>query len=360
MAMDEGTPPYEDYYQRHPEKTEVDTGNRRRAKESGTKLVQIDPINERLAISGFSRAWVMGRPDYLRHRPKEKLLPVGRAPQKKVSPDPGQMARKLKALGLHLGAGKVRIAELDQRWVYSHKPVPQYGEPYDFDYPYIVCLAVPQNPYFINSQTGLSHAWEVGWTYSWASFISYAMADYIRNLGWEARAIPTMNTPYLVSALFLDCGIGEDGRCGYTVTKEFGNNWRPGGVATDMPLVPDRPVDFGLQDFCDKCGICAETCPSGAIPKGEREVVRGYRKWHVDADKCYTYWNSIGHPCGVCQAVCPWSHANNWWHTVARELAQRVPSLRKLLIKGEEIFYNQNPKPDPKWMTEKVDFTLMD
>jgi hypothetical protein len=38
-------------------------------------------------------------------------------------------------------------------------------------------------------------------------------------------------------------------------------------------------------------------------------------------------------------------------------MAQRVPSLRKLLIKGEEIFYGQKPKPDPKWLKEKVDFT---
>jgi ferredoxin len=358
MAMNEGSPPFDDYYQRHPEKKNIDDENRKRAKKSGTMLVGQDPVNERLAISSFSRAWVMSRPDYLEHKASMKVQPVGRVSEKKIYPDPKQMTRKIKALGLHLGAGKVRVSELDQRWVYSHQPVPKYGEPYHLDYPYVICLAVPQSPFFMDNHTGLSANWEAGWTYSYASFISYVIADYIRSLGWEARAIPTVNTPYLVAPMFVDCGVGEHGRCGYVVTKEFGNNWRPGGIATNLPLVPNRPVDFGLQDFCEKCGICAEKCPPGAIPKGEQRIVRGYRKWHVNAEKCYTYWNTIGHACGICQSVCPWSHATNLWHKSIRELGQRFPWLRTALIKGEEVSYSHRPKPDPRWMAEKVSFVV--
>lgn len=355
MPLREGTPPFDDYYHRHPEKKDYDEKNRERAKRSGAERVANDPINEQLAISGFSRAWIMSRPEYLDHVATMRLLPVGWAPQKKVMPDPRQMTRKIKALGLHLGAGKVRIAKLDQVWVYSHKPIPEYGEPYELDYPNVICLAVPQSPFFIGSHTGLSQTWEVGWTYSYATFISYAVADFIRRLGWRAKPIPTLNTPYMVPPLFVDSGIGEDGRCGFTVTKEFGNNWRPGGIATDLPLVQDKPVDFGLQDFCKRCGICADTCPSGAIPKGGREVVRGFKKWHIDGEKCYAYWNSIGRPCGICQAVCPWNHANTRFHNGLRELAQRSRGLRTALVKAEEIFCSQGAKPDPGWMAERVD-----
>ena len=358
IAMKIGSSAYKDYYTRHPEKKALDDEHRDRAEKSGKKLVQEDPINERLSISGFSRGWIMSRPDYLEHRARMLVQPVGRVPEEKVYPDPHQMTRKIKALGLHLGAAKVRIAKLDQRWVYTHKAVPQYGEPYQLDYPLVICLAVPQSPYFMDNHSGLSENWEVGWSYSYASFISYAMADFIRTLGWDARAIPTLNTPYLVTPLFVDCGIGEDGRCGYTVSKEIGNNWRPGGIATDLPLIPDEPIDFGLQDFCDKCGICAEACPSGAIPNGGREVVRGYKKWHINAEKCYAYWNTIGHSCGICQSVCPWNHVNNWFHNSIRELAQRLPSLRKSLIRGEQLSYSHKPKPAPRWMTEKVEFKL--
>ncbi len=355
IPLREGTRAFEDYYQRHPEKREYDDRNRERAWRTGTERLANDPLNEQLAVSAFSRAWVMSRPDYLDHVARMNLLPVGRARQPTLVPDPRQVTRKIKALGLHLGAGKVRIAKLDQTWIYTHKPIPEYGQPYELDYPYVICLIVPQSPYFMQTHTGLGHAWEVGWTYSYATFISYAIADFIRRLGWQARPIPTLNTPYLVPPLFIGCGIGEDARCGYTVTKEFGNNWRPGGVATDLPLAPDRPVDFGLQDFCAKCGLCAETCPSGAITKGGREVVRGFRRWPVDGEKCYAYWNSIGRPCGICQAVCPWNHNNSWFHNGIREVAQRFPGLRTALVKAEEIFYSQRPKPDPKWMSERVD-----
>lgn len=94
IAMKEGTPPYEDYYQRHPEKYEIDDEIRKRAQKSAEKLVKNDPINERLSVSSFSRSWVMSRPDYLRHRANIKLVPVGRIQQEKVYPDPGQMTKK--------------------------------------------------------------------------------------------------------------------------------------------------------------------------------------------------------------------------------------------------------------------------
>ena len=194
---------------------------------------------------------------------------------------------------------------------------------------------------------------EVGWKYSYAPYISITMANLIRNLGWKARPLPAFNAPYIVGPVFVDAGIGEYGRCGYVVSKELGKNWRPGAVATDLPLTHDRPVDFGLQDFCEKCGICADRCPSGAIPKGRdaKVVVRGIRRWDLDDDKCYKYWTTIGHACGICQSVCPWNHRNNWFHNIVRELAEGFPALRPLLVKGEGLTYKHKPGPEPEWMT---------
>ena len=358
IALKEGSPPFEDYYNRHPEKKEIDADNRKRNQIVGRKKLDKDPVNELLAVSGYLRAWNMSRPEYIKHKSRVRVLAAHSVPQQKIYPDAKQMTRKIKALALHLGAGKVRIAKMNQRWLYSHRAVPPYGEPYELDYPYVICMAFPQNPYMTANQTGLSIDYDVGWHYSYGSFISYAISDFIRSLGWEARQSPTISTPYLIPPLFVDCGIGEDARCGYTMTKEFGINWRPGSLATDLPLVADKPVDFGAQDFCDKCGICAEACPSGAISKEGRQIIRGYRKWHIDADKCYTYWAAIGGTCGICQYVCPWNHVNNWFHNSIRETGQRIPWLRKFLIKGEELFYKNKPKPDPKWIAERVNFTV--
>jgi reductive dehalogenase len=356
-AMREGTPLFEEYYRRHPEKKEVDEENRKRSKKIAGIMMEKDPVNENLSASTFLRAWIMSRPEYIYQKGRVRVLPLHSLDLQKVHPDAKQMTRKIKALGLHLGAGKVRIARLDNRWVFSHKAVPVPKEEADHhpEYPYVICLAVPQNPYFTANHSGLSVNFDVGWHYSYASFISYAIADFIRSLGWSARPSPTISTPYLVTPLFVDAGIGEDGRCGYTVTKEFGNNWRPGSIATDLPLIPDKPVDFGLQDFCGKCALCAETCPAGAISGGGRQIVRGYKKWHIDADKCYTYWTAVGRTCGVCQAVCPWNHEHNLWHKIVREVAQRQPALRKFLIKGEALYYSHRAIPEPRWLAERVD-----
>ncbi|MGQ9655061.1 MAG: 4Fe-4S dicluster domain-containing protein [Thermodesulfobacteriota bacterium] len=359
IALDEGTEWYVDYYARYPERKEGDDRCRSRVRSVGERLLEKRPITEQMAISTFSRAWIFGRPDYFRHVARMKVMPTGlRANPKKAIPDPEQMTRKVKAFALYLGAGRVRIARLDKRWVYTRAPAPEYGKSYEEElpYPYVICMAFPQNLSYLRNHTSFGANLEVGWKYSYASFVSFALADYIKRLGWSARPSPTTNTPYLVPPLFIDCGIGEDGRCGYTLTNEFGNNWRPGGVMTDLPLVPDRPVDFGLQDFCDKCAICGEACPSGAIPSGGRSQVRGYLKWHPDAEKCYAYWTSVGRTCGICQVVCPWSHANSILHRAMREVVQRFPHLRKLLIKGEEIFSRRGPRPDPRWLGEKVDF----
>jgi hypothetical protein len=355
------TPLFDDYYRKHPEIREIDERNRMLSQKSGLRHVNEDPINEMLALSPFARMMAMGSSKTLYDNMRDafKLIPTARVPLPELEPDPEQITKKIKAFGLHLGAGKIRIAELKESWVYADQPVPCYGEGDNRKpFPYVICIAVPQNPFFIDNHNGLSQSLEVAWTYAYASFISYVLSDFIKYLGYQAIPVPVSATPYLVPPLFIDCGIGEDSRCGQVVTKEFGNNWRPGGVITNLPLALDKPVDFGLQDFCDKCSICADKCPSGAIPKGGRQVVRGYRKWHVDADKCYTLWCAQGHPCSICQSVCPWNHANTAVHNVIREAAQRSPILRKVLVKGDTVVYGYKSRPEPRWLAESVRFKL--
>jgi len=40
---------------------------------------------------------------------------------------------------------------------------------------------------------------------------------------------------------------------------------RISGVITDLPVASDKPIDFGLQEFCKTCKICATECPAGAL-----------------------------------------------------------------------------------------------
>ena len=352
MVLRDGTPNYEDYYSRHPDKKAIDDDIRERGKRAGRKVLESNRINEEISVSGFYGAIALGRPRLVDAFIRNPQQPKGMVEVDRAEVDPALMSRKIKAFGLQLGAGKVGITELNQRWVYSHDVGPSYGQPIECNYKYVIGLAVPQDPFL--KAGGMGEEFETGWKYAYASLISIIMANFIRHLGWPARPAPTFNTPYIIAPVFIDAGIGEDSRSGQVLTKEFGNNFRPGSVLTDLPLVPDKPVDFGLQDFCDKCLICADHCPSGAITHGERVEVRGVRKWQIDPEKCVRYMFSAGHGCGICQVVCPWNHANNWFHNGVREIASKFPSVRKPIISTDKFFYKHKPGPDPEWMTDAI------
>ena len=348
-----GSAEYDEYYNRHPERKEWDDENRSRRAKQENKWRQVDPIASQFGPSVFYSRRVLGLPEIV----EGKVAARHRVDiTEKVNADPQEMAHIIKSYARYLGAIKVRITQLNQDWVYTHYAHPYtlepYGKPVELNYKYILCMAFPQNRMMMASGDGIAEYLEVGWIYTYSSLISVIMAQFIRSLGWPARALSSENSPYLVVPTFIDAGIGEQGRCSYVVTKEFGNNFRPGAVATDMPLSVDKPVDFKLQDFCQKCQICAEACPANAISSGEKELVRGARVWYSDGDKCRRYWDTLGHPCGICQYVCPWNFSNRWFHNTIRELAQRSSLMRTLAMKGHQIFYGHfHRRPQPEWVT---------
>ena len=58
------------------------------------------------------------------------------------------------------------------------------------------------------------------------------------------------------------CGIGEMGRSGKIVNKQYGPFMRYCFIITDAPLQTDEPL---TETVCDGCGACQEACPGKAI-----------------------------------------------------------------------------------------------
>ena len=81
-----------------------------------------------------------------------------------------------------------------------------------------------------------------GATYSRDTIVLLAIAQYITNLGYQA--IASMNDSALAIPLAIKAGLGEYGRHGLLITREYGPRVRLGKVFTDMPLAhrPARPV----------------------------------------------------------------------------------------------------------------------
>ena len=131
-----------------------------------------------------------------------------------------------------------------------------------------------------------------------------------------------MSMPYAIMA-----GLGEYSRMGLLITSEYGLRVRLSKMFTDAPLVPDKPIRFGVYEFCLKCKKCVEHCPVQAISYDE-PTWEGYNvsnnseiyKWYVDGEKCFKYWvvsASLG--CGVCIRVCPYNKPKKWIHEIFRD-----------------------------------------
>ncbi|ABZ84118.1 tetrachloroethene reductive dehalogenase domain protein, putative [Heliomicrobium modesticaldum Ice1] len=244
----------------------------------------------------------------------------------------GDMTRVVKAQARLYGADLVGVARLDPKWVYAkdlEKPfvfedVDEPSEERDrFVIPASVqtaiVIALAMNRELIEESPATAGSTAASLGYSRMAITAVSLAEFIRSLGY--RAIPCMNDTALSIPLAIDAGLGELGRHGLLITPEFGSNVRLCKVLTNMPLLADSPVDFGIARFCRNCLACADHCPSRSISTGEPsfEVAcannnPGVEKWTIDAESCLRFWQENGHSCANCIAVCPFTAGFDFTH----------------------------------------------
>ena len=252
------------------------------------------------------------RPDYSGRRKQCQGSREARERGGRSSLSPIVAATKVKAFARLLGADLVGIGPLRQAYVYTNIGRTfygqTYGEPITLAHPNAISLGIRMNVAGLNrTSPGFPAVLESAVAYAKGALMAVQPAAYIRGLGFAARAHHLRNYQVLSVPVAVDGGLGELSRCGFLISREFGNCLRLATVTTDLPLALDRPVDLGVQRFCGECVACARACPAGAIPQGAKTVVRGVRKWALDAERCYRYWHEVGSDCGICISVCPWS-----------------------------------------------------
>ncbi|MFQ6080436.1 MAG: reductive dehalogenase [Candidatus Bathyarchaeia archaeon] len=246
--------------------------------------------------------------DYPGERTGSSLASLGKYRVK----DPAKMSRQIKRVAKFFGASLVGICELDRRWVYSHT---RSGNPVRIPegFKYAVVMAVEMDPVGIGTSPAVPAAVATGNGYSRMAFTIACLGEFIRGLGY--KAIQMGNDTALSIPLAVDAGLGQLGRNGLLITPEFGPRVRLCKVFTDLPLKPDKPIDFGVTEYCKKCRKCAEACEVRAIsdevePSFEGVCLSnnpGVLKWYVNGELCYNFWCDNGADCSTCITVCPFN-----------------------------------------------------
>jgi reductive dehalogenase len=341
---------YRQFYDEHPEWEEPDAKRRERGGPLGA-FGSIDrphegPNRAALAASGLL-TMQLATPD------KVKLQPRG--PSLDLSPE--EATERVKGYARHVGADLVGITEVDPRWMYSHRGMAhplageEWGQEIEVGHRYAIVFAQEMSRDMIGPAPHTSSTVESMHRYADGAVIATQVASYIANLGYAATANHLSRYDFLLVPLAVDAGLGEMGRLGYLMTRELGPRQRLSAVTTDLPLVPDAPVDIGVQYFCRICRKCAVCCPSQSIPHGDPEEVNGSLRWKLDETTCFGYWGKVGTDCNVCMRVCPWSHARTLPHRLIVWMVARNQAAARLFSTLDDVFYGRRPRPKepPAW-----------
>ena len=232
--------------------------------------------------------------------------PVAKADTQAFS-DAAANTKAIKSLSYFLGSDLTGICEIpDYAW-FSHKEDGKQIKPY---HKYAVVMLIDQGYDTMEGASG--DDWASGPQsmrgYLRGAEIAGVMAEFLRQQGTSARPQTNADSDVLQIPLILWAGLGELSRIGELVLNPFvGPRFKSVVMTTDLPLVADKPIDFGLQYFCNNCLKCARECPCDAIPFGDKIMFNGYEIWKPDVERCtrYRLTNPKGAACGRCMKTCP-------------------------------------------------------
>lgn len=271
-----------------------------------------------------------------------------------ISRDPAVLTRHIKSVGYFLKADLVGTGKVPAPAYYSHT---KQGIPIDIQYENAIIIVMRKDWNAMRASRG--YDW-IGDPISFQAYghlgmVAETMANYMRRLGWRASAQygPSFANKYsiLLPPLLLAAGIGEVSRAGIILNPYLGLAYKAAAILTDMPIVADKPVDFGLQSFCRDCKICAENCPCKAISIGDKVLYNGYETWKLNTKRCasFNFTNKHGTMCNRCVKVCPWSNPQTRPHNLVRTLVTRYRMTQRIAIRSAKLLRPEKQNSENKW-----------
>ncbi|MFX0087155.1 MAG: reductive dehalogenase, partial [Candidatus Hodarchaeota archaeon] len=273
----------------------------------------------------------------------------------------------IKRIGQIFGACAVGITDIDESFIYSHN---RKGEPINIpeEIQYAIVMLIEMDYEGIGTSPALPGGIVTGNGYSRMAFAIACMAEFIRNLGFQA--IPCGNDTGISVPLAVQAGLGQFGRNGLLITQKYGQRVRICKVLTDFPMKIDKPLDFGVTEFCRVCKKCAQFCPSQSIPYDEDPSWEspwdidsnnsGTYKWYVNADTCYEFWVKNSGDCSNCIRVCPFTKPIGLIHDIARFFIKNFRFLDRMWVLIDDFMgkipiwsYGKKRDPEKFWFSNK-------
>ncbi len=265
--------------------------------------------------------------------------------------DPVKNTATLKATLHFLGADIAGVSRAPA-WVwYSHR---QDGSEMSVQHPFAASIMIDQGHETMAGASGddwISSAQSMR-TYMRAALVCGVLGQHLRNLGFCSTAHSAADSDVIQTPLVLLAGLGEVSRIGDTILNPFlGPRLKTGILTTNFPMEPDKPIDFGLQNFCNSCNKCARECPSGAISSGPKVMFNGYEIWKADTAKCtqYRMTNLAGAMCGRCMKMCPWNLEGLVVEAPFRWAAMNLPSAARWLARLDDGLNRGSINGVKKW-----------
>jgi reductive dehalogenase len=292
MSYKKGTIEYEKYYSENPDKKEIDD-----------KLRNLQGLLSEKSPTYDKKMAAMTKANF--HLLNElKSLNNEESYSNKFQVE--NQSKFIKGYGKMIGASEIRITKTKNHHYYKYKGRNnKFGQKIEKKYKYAIVIAVEMDKNMINRAPQAEEVLEVSYGYFKGAIIGFLISYFLKHLGYNSKNHFDGDYDVVLSYLAKDSGIGQIGRNGLVTNKKIGNRMRLGAVTTDAELETDESIDFGLEEFCDKCKKCANNCPSKAISK--KSLKDKSFLYSFNPEQCYETWHKFGTDCGICISSCPFS-----------------------------------------------------
>ncbi len=281
----------------------------------------------------------------------------GKVSSNRAMYDSEKISKYIKNWAKKLGAIDVGITELKDYHKYSYRGRNgNYGNKVELSHKFAIAFTVEMDYEALKTGPHAPAVMESAQQYLAAGAIAIQLAEFIRQLGYPAKAHIDGNYEVVCPLVAKDAGLGEIGRMGLLMTPKLGPRVRIAVVTTDIPLVVDkRKFDPTITDFCNNCKKCADVCPSNAISFDNRKNIDGVNRWQINQEACFNFWTITGTDCGKCVSTCPYSHPDNFLHNIIRFGIGNSAIFSRLALSLDNVIYGNKPlSKDPvSWMKMK-------